>query len=265
MVTFRIRAIDYIKGLGNNIDYFDTTAGNFGNYASTGDADTYTIADPNYPAKIGSHAQGEWYKYQATVPTTGTYSVQLVYSLGTVGATGSTLLQVDSAFLASFPVAYTGGWDTSDRTAPQTVSLTAGSRLFRHTMQVNTCDFWGYEFNLLQSSTASVDIPASYQFETIDLDEKYLIFENKFGDGVSQAIQAGINNIKRTYTVRFIKMTSAEAITLRNIFRNAAGVKPITWTPPLETQPLKFRVKSHTVNMQAGLIYSIGATLEQVY
>lgn len=110
-----------------------------------------------------------------------------------------------------------------------------------------------------------VTIPASYQYETMSGTETYRVYSSKLGDGVEQSTKAGINNIRQEWNVTFIKMTQTEAINLRSLIRAAAGWDIVYWVPPLETNQLKWKIDSHTVNIQNGNIVSIGCKFRQVY
>jgi len=108
-------------------------------------------------------------------------------------------------------------------------------------------------------------IPDSYQFETLSGNETYRAYTSKLGDGIEQSQRAGLNPSRQEWQVTFIKMTQAEAITLRNIIRSASGVDVIFWKPPLETVAFKWKIRSHTVNVQSGFIINISCKMEQVY
>ncbi|MEM7586739.1 MAG: FG-GAP-like repeat-containing protein [Acidobacteriota bacterium] len=109
---------------GQNVAYFDTTAGNTGNVFRTDDVDITGLGGGNYA--IGWVAGGEWLEYTVNVPTAGYYNLSA--RVATPGSGRSLNFEIDGSVLVSgVAVPNTGGWGSFQSTVAQSVFLAAGN------------------------------------------------------------------------------------------------------------------------------------------
>lgn len=100
-----------------------------------------------------------------------------------------------------------------------------------------------------QSSNAGVD---------------YKVVEVKFGDGYSQRALDGLNYKRRSWSIEWSNVNSTEYTTIMTALDTAAGVDYFTWTPPGQSAG-RWIASSVSVNVASGDIYSISATLREVF
>lgn len=125
-----VQAEEYDLG-GQNVAYFDTSAGNVFGAFRTEDMDVGAI--PAGGHHIGFLADGEWAEYTVSVGATAAYTVTLRYASDYAGATSFRLLQ-DGVALTTQTLTKTsvtaGDWHNYvNKTF--TVNLTAGTRVLR--------------------------------------------------------------------------------------------------------------------------------------
>jgi len=129
LIPGTVQAEDFDNG-GQNVAYYDTTAGNnYGAYRST-DVDIETSGGGGYD--VARTKVGEWLKYSVNVATTGTYQFQArVASLGAGAVIRVSVDGTDVTGTSGISIPDTGGWQTYTTTAARDVSLTAGQHVIR--------------------------------------------------------------------------------------------------------------------------------------
>jgi len=121
-----IEAEDYDNG-GQNVAYFDTTAGNSLGAYRTDDVDIEAAAEHNFD--VGKVRAGEWLKYSVNVAAAGSYRLDVrVACLGTGGIFHIEFNGVNVTGPLNVPD--TGGWQTW-QTISTTVTLSAGTQMMR--------------------------------------------------------------------------------------------------------------------------------------
>lgn len=120
-VDLTIQAEDYVE-------FSDTTAANQGGQYRTDSVDIEATADTGGGYNVGWIETGEWLTFNATVPTSGTYTVS--YRVASTVATGSIQLEAagGGAVYGTINVPNTGGWQ-SWQTISHSVNLAAGQRI----------------------------------------------------------------------------------------------------------------------------------------
>jgi endoglucanase len=112
--TLRIEAENYDMG-GQNIAYYDSTAGNQGGQYRSDDVDITTTNDAGGGYAVSSTAGGEYLEYTINVPQPGYYNLALRYASAAAGA----MVDISSQFLDL----------TGQQTLPSTGSLATWSTL----------------------------------------------------------------------------------------------------------------------------------------
>ncbi len=127
----RIEVENYNSG-GQQVGYFDTTAGNAGGKYRTDDVDIQSCSDPTSTAcyNVGYIASGEWLTYDVNVASTGDYVFKVR------GATPNTSrrvrIEVDGVNVTgSLTLVVTGGYQQWGDTTSGVVRLEAGSHQIR--------------------------------------------------------------------------------------------------------------------------------------
>jgi len=116
---------------GQNVSYFDTSAGNvYGAYRST-DVDIEATADVGGGFDVAKTKVGEWMKYTISVATGGSYTLQA--RVADLGAGASFRISVDDVAVGTFAVPDTGGWQswTTAIWGSVPIQLTAGTHVFK--------------------------------------------------------------------------------------------------------------------------------------
>ena len=115
---------------GQNVAYFDTTAGNSSGGYRTTDVDIEPTSDSGGGYNLSKTRAGEWLKYTVNVATTGTYTFEArVASMGTGAQFRVEVDGVDRTGLLQIP--NTGGWQTFQTITKTGIPLTAGLRTVR--------------------------------------------------------------------------------------------------------------------------------------
>ena len=124
-----IEAEQFDEG-GQNVAYFDTTAGNArGAYRAT-DVDIEATSDSGGGFDVSKTRAGEWLKYTVNVASTGTYSLETrVANVGTGGTFHVEVDGVDST--GPIPLPDTGGWQSWQTITVGGIPLAAGQRAIR--------------------------------------------------------------------------------------------------------------------------------------
>jgi len=130
-----LQAEDFDNG-GQNVAFYDDTAGNYGGAYRAGDVDIEVAADDGGGYSLGWLAAGEWFNYTVNVAAAGTYDLDLrVASAGTGGRFHIEVNGVDRTGPISIPD--TGGWQAWTTVRHTGVSLPAGVQVWRLVMDAN--------------------------------------------------------------------------------------------------------------------------------
>ena len=116
---------------GQSLAYFDTTAGNRGDYYRVNtDVDIGQTNDGGTAAYVGWTKAGEWLKYTVDVATAGSYSLQT--RLAQVGTGGQFHVEVGTAYVSgAITVPDTGAWDAWQTVSTPGVPLAAGQQVIK--------------------------------------------------------------------------------------------------------------------------------------
>lgn len=94
---------------------------------------------------------------------------------------------------------------------------------------------------------------------------EYRILEVQYGNGYSQRAADGINNAVESWDVSWENIHVADFNTISAAFDTAKGADYFTWTPPGSATQKRFVVKSFSKQAMSGDIYTISASLKQVF
>lgn len=86
----------------------------------------------------------------------------------------------------------------------------------------------------------------------------------KYGDGYEQRQANGINNMPKTWSLRFSVRTDSEIAPIASFLEAQAGVSAFTWTDPFGNTG-RYVCRSWSREKTRYNINSISATFEQVY
>ncbi|MEM5371964.1 phage tail protein [Paraburkholderia azotifigens] len=95
---------------------------------------------------------------------------------------------------------------------------------------------------------------------------RYVVRVSRFGDGYSQVIPFGRNNVAQVWHLSFCG-SGNEINNIQAFLDETKGSESFTWSPPLRS-PGRFRVdaaRGVTVHAQGGDIYTLEATFEEVF
>lgn len=157
-----IRAADFDNG-GNGVSYYDTTAGNTGGYHRATDVDIEACADGG--VNVGWISAGEWLNYTVTVPTSGSYTLDL-----RVSSPSGARLNVQfggSNKTGAVTIPATGGWQ-SWTTVSTTVNLSAGVQVMRVAFETNGLNFASIAVRGGGSSGGGTSLPGTIEAEDFD-------------------------------------------------------------------------------------------------
>jgi phage-related protein len=87
----------------------------------------------------------------------------------------------------------------------------------------------------------------------------------KFGDGYSQRVPDGINNISQSWNLQFQSQPVEVAEAIEAFFRLKQGVTSFTWVPPGEVAEVKVIAPKWTKTYDSGISRSLSVTFERVY
>jgi phage-related protein len=95
-------------------------------------------------------------------------------------------------------------------------------------------------------------------------DDQPDILESKFGNGYSQRLSVGINNIAGTYAVSF---TGDEAYIrqIKEFFIRHKGANHFLWTPPMESQGAYITTSGWQLQTHGKKKYTLSTTFQQVF
>ena len=147
---------------GQNVGYYDASAGNAGGTYRTDDVDIEPCTDPTTPAgatcyNVGWITRGEWLAYDVTVAETGRYT--FTFRVATGNANTSFRIELMAEGASSFedisgPVAIpsSGGWQNWSNVTTAALPISAGSYTLRLVADTSDPNL-GYLFNLNSVTT----------------------------------------------------------------------------------------------------------------
>ncbi len=96
------------------------------------------------------------------------------------------------------------------------------------------------------------------------------VLKNEFGDGYTQRISNGLNNLKQNLTVNFANRTKADVDDIVAFFETKKGVTAFTFTVPDSNSgsselAVKVICPDWSQNWEHDDYYSVNATFERVY
>lgn len=93
---------------------------------------------------------------------------------------------------------------------------------------------------------------------------KARILENKMGDGYTQRVQDGINNITREVSIELIG-TATQIKVYSDFLELCGGATNFTWTPPGESTSLKWTCQEWDVSYLANDMLTLKAKLRKEF
>ena len=153
----RIEAENFDNG-GQNVAYFDTTAGNSGGKYRSTDVDIASTSDTGGGYNLGYTRPSEWLKYSVNVTASGTYSLRLRYAY--VGTSTVLRVEVDDVDKTGpITVSGTGGWQSWRDVTVSGINLAAGAHVVKLVF-VSASDSASANVNyLVFSNSAPVNTP----------------------------------------------------------------------------------------------------------
>lgn len=100
----------------------------------------------------------------------------------------------------------------------------------------------------------------------LEISEEHRVKRIKYGDGYSSRVANGINNLEQELTLQWDVLTVAEALTLRDFWRERKGTESVQFTPPDYTSDIsvvavgKLSIKYVSYNTR-----SCSISVERVY
>ena len=95
-------------------------------------------------------------------------------------------------------------------------------------------------------------------------DDQTDTLESKFGNGYSQRLSVGINNIAGSWAVSFTG-NAAYIIPIRDFFKRHKGAQHFLWTPPLEQQGAFITAGGWQLQTLGKKKYTLSTTFQQVF
>lgn len=86
-----------------------------------------------------------------------------------------------------------------------------------------------------------------------------------FGDGYSQRVASGINNIQQTWNLQFTNNSIAIIDSIDAFLTSKGGVLSFTWVPPGEFVEVKVVCYKWQKTYESSISKSLSATFEKVY
>jgi hypothetical protein len=166
--NIRIEAEDYASG-GQNVSFYDTTAGNSGGAYRNDDVDIQTTSDVGGGYNVGWIDTGEWLTYDLNVPEDGQYALVARVANPTDGIR-SFNITVDKQSIP-FKFDSTGGWQSWQDVVVDGINLTAGAKKLR--IDMSTGDF---NLNYLDLIPADDSLtPVTVGLSLVDADQDTII------------------------------------------------------------------------------------------
>lgn len=93
------------------------------------------------------------------------------------------------------------------------------------------------------------------------------IKETPFGDGYTQRLEHGINNLQKSFSVTFKDRTKAEIYSIANFFEGNRGIDAFNFTIPtsISEETIKVVAKDWQVTYQHDNYWTIQANFERYY
>ncbi len=124
----RVEAENYNAG-GQNVGYFDTSAGNTGGAFRSDDVDIENAGDAEGLYNVGWTEAGEWLAYDIS-STAGTYDVN--FRVASANGSGSLRIEIDGSDVSgTVSVPNTGGWQSYQDVTVQSVNIPQGAHELR--------------------------------------------------------------------------------------------------------------------------------------
>ena len=95
-------------------------------------------------------------------------------------------------------------------------------------------------------------------------DDQTDTLESKFGNGYSQRLSVGINNVAGSYPVSFTG-NAVYIKSMRAFFKRHKGANHFLWTPPLEEQGAFITKGGWQLQTLGNNKYTLSTTFEQVF
>ncbi len=157
----KIEAEKYDLG-GQNIAFYDNTAGNSGSSFRTDEVDVEATTDAGAGYNIGYTAAGEWLEYTVNV-TAGTYKLEARVAATAVGK--SLHVEMNGVNVSgNIVVPNTGGWQTWQTVTINNIALTSGQKIMRIYFDTD-----GINLNYINFSTGSTPPPPNNVPPTVSL------------------------------------------------------------------------------------------------
>lgn len=99
----------------------------------------------------------------------------------------------------------------------------------------------------------------------IDATEDINVEEINYGDNYSDSVTRGINPVRQVWNLVWEDITTLQKETLRNFFRNLAGVDYFTWTPTGQVVNLKWKSKQIKSKPTGADLWTVTVTARQVF
>jgi phage-related protein len=94
---------------------------------------------------------------------------------------------------------------------------------------------------------------------------EFRVLMSQYGNGYSQRAPDGINNAIHSWDVVWDNLTASEFTTVVNAIEAAKGADYFTWQAPGDAASKKYVISAYSKSALAGEIYSVSATLKQVF
>jgi phage-related protein len=111
---------------------------------------------------------------------------------------------------------------------------------------------------------AALPLP-NYISQSSENTTSFKIIEAKYGNGYGQRARDGLNSNVGSWTIDYEHLLAGEYAVVIAAFDAAASVDYFTWQAPTDVVSKKWIVKEYTRRASSGDLYSISATLEQVF
>lgn len=156
-----IQAENFDNGL-SGYAYWDSTPGNSGGQYRSTDVDIEVCSEGGYD--VGWVVPGEWLNYTVSVPSSGTYTLDLRVASANGGSLHVTFNGADVTGTVTVPA--TGGWQNWT-TIRKTVSLTAGTQSMRVLFDSGNLNVNWYTVSAT-TATSATSLPGTIQAEDFD-------------------------------------------------------------------------------------------------
>ena len=93
---------------------------------------------------------------------------------------------------------------------------------------------------------------------------EFKVLRCRYGNGYEQRSADGLNNSLGSWEVTWEGLTSTDFATIITALESSKGVTYFTWTAPGDASGKKWVVTQYGKSVQAGNIYTINATLQEV-